>query len=266
MGVNFALLWSLIWWLRRDGSRRRSPLSRNLLRNPGDSLRPEIEDLNQDFLGLACLLVIVPLAVYSIWISQIKFGAARITSASIVWLGVVTLGAVAFLSVKLFRVLKRRRTLYLALDGEMAIGQELNELMRKGYAVYHDFPAERFNIDHVVVAPGDVFAIETKARPKPITGNAKADAEVTYNGRTLRFPGWESSDFLDQATRQATWLSRWLSSAIGEVVQVKPVLALPGWYINRTKRGPVQVMSGRDANSLVHPMAVRLSSKRHAFR
>jgi len=35
--------------------------------------------------------------------------------------------------------------------------------MLDGYHVYHDFPAERFNIDHVVVGPAGAFAIETKA-------------------------------------------------------------------------------------------------------
>jgi Nuclease-related domain len=260
MGLVVALLWTLIWWLRRSGARRRSPLARNLLRNPGDSLRPQIEDLNYDFLGLACLLVIVPLAVYSIWISQVHFGVASITGSSVTWIGVVTLGVLAFLSVRLLNVLKRRRALYLALDGEMAIGQELNQLMLKGYAVYHDFPAEHFNIDHIVVGPGGVFAVETKARPKAITGDGKGDAEVTYDSRTLRFPGWESGEFLEQATRQAIWLSRWLTSAVGETVEVKPVLALPGWFIKRVQRGPVQVINGRDADFLVRPGDAALSA------
>ena len=37
-------------------------------------------------------------------------------------------------------------------DAEVAIGQELDQLMRDGAAVFHDMPAERFNIDHVVIA------------------------------------------------------------------------------------------------------------------
>lgn len=149
--------------------------------------------------------------------------------------------------------MKRRRALFLGLDGEIAIGQELNELMQQGYAVYHDFPAERFNIDHIVIAPGGVYAVETKTRPKPLTGDGKASAEVLYDGASLRFPTWENRSFLDQATRQAEWLSRWLTSAVGESVRVEPVLALPGWYIKRVARGRVQVISGRDADHLVRP-------------
>ncbi len=259
-GLVIALLWMLIWWMRRSGARRRSPLARNLLRSPGDSLRPELEDLNSDIMGLCCLMLIMPLVVYSIWITQIHFGAATISAGNLVWLCAVIIAALGYLLLKLRRVLERRRSLYLALDGEMAVGQELNQLMRKGYAVYHDFPADRFNIDHVVVAPGGVFAVETKSRAKHTAGDAKAEAEVIYDGQTLRFPRWESREFLDQATRQATWLSQWLTSAVGEQVTAMPVLALPGWFINRVQRGPVQVISGRDANNLVRPGETILSA------
>ena len=242
-----------MWWLRKTGANRRSPLTRNLLRSAGESLRPPLEDLSLDMLGLTCLLVMFPLLVYSIWISELHFGNARLTTIALVVGVLLTLAVLGFISYRLWKLIVRRRSLHLALDGEMAIGQELNQLMLKGYAVYHDFPAERFNIDHIVVAPGGVFAVETKARPKPITGEGKADAEVIYDGTSLRFPNWESREFLEQATRQAKWLGQWLSSAVGEVVAVKPVLALPGWFIKRVGRGPVQVISGRDAGYLARP-------------
>ena len=220
LGVAALILWTLIWWLRKTGANRRSPLARNLLRSPGDSLRPEIEDLALDMLGLSCLLLIGPLVIYSVWVSELHFGTARITALTVSLQVIVTLVALAIVSVKLWNVMKRRRALYLALDGEIAIGQELNELMLKGYAVYHDFPAEHFNIDHIVVAPGGVFAVETKTRPKPLTEEGKANAEVVYDGVSLRFPTWENRSFLEQATRQARWLSQWLTSAVGEVVRL----------------------------------------------
>jgi hypothetical protein len=253
LGVAAVILWTLIWWLRKTSANRRSPLTRNLLRSAGDSLRPQLEELSLDLLGLACLLVIVPLLVYSMWISELHFGSGRLTTLSIAINVIMTLVALGVIAYRLWKVIARRRTLHLALDGEMAIGQELNQLMLKGYAVYHDFHADNFNIDHVVVAPGGVFAVETKARPKPITSDGKADAEVIYDGASLRFGNWENREFLEQATRQAKWFAQWVSSAVGEAVVVKPVLALPGWFIKRVARGPVQVISGRDAGYLVRP-------------
>jgi hypothetical protein len=33
-------------------------------------------------------------------------------------------------------------------DAELAVGQELDRLMRQGTIVFHDFPADGFNLDH----------------------------------------------------------------------------------------------------------------------
>lgn len=38
--------------------------------------------------------------------------------------------------------------------------------MTQGARVYHDFPAENFNIDHVLIDRAGVFAIETKGFTK----------------------------------------------------------------------------------------------------
>ncbi|MDP2056521.1 MAG: hypothetical protein Q8K35_02020 [Thiobacillus sp.] len=47
------------------------------------------------------------------------------------------------------------------------------------------------------------------------------------------------------------WLSKWLTSAVGESVTVKPVLALPGWFVDRKGRGDALVISGREAPSIL---------------
>jgi hypothetical protein len=254
------ILCSLVWWLRKTGANRRSPLTRNLLRSPGESIRPQLEDLALDLMGYACMLVMLPFLVYSIWLSELHFSGSQLSARSAGIMAMLTLAALAGIAARLWTIIQRRRSLQLALEGEMAIGQELNQLMLKGYAVYHDFPAEHFNIDHVVVAPAGVFAVETKARPKPISNAGKADAEVVYDGATLRFANRENKEFLEQAAQQAKWLAQWLTSAVGESVSVKPVLALPGWFIKRVARGPVQVISGRDAGYLVRADGQLLSA------
>ena len=73
--------------------------------------------------------------------------------------------AIYFLILFLFRSyyrLKKRRNLRLGYEGEIAVGQELNQLMLQGKHVYHDFPADKFNIDHIVVGRSGIFAVETK--------------------------------------------------------------------------------------------------------
>jgi hypothetical protein len=119
---------------------------------------------------------------------------------------------------------------------ELAVGRELNHLMLDGFHVYHDFREEKNNIDHIVVGHSGVFAIETKGKSKPDRGRGSSDAKVVYDGQRLIFPDNKiNTEFISQAKKQATSLSRWLSKAIGEPVIVKPVLALPGWFVERKK-------------------------------
>ncbi|HVE92485.1 MAG TPA: nuclease-related domain-containing protein, partial [Actinomycetota bacterium] len=47
--------------------------------------------------------------------------------------------------------------------GEEAVGRLLAELEPQGYRILHDIDTGRGNLDHVVVGPTGVFAIETKA-------------------------------------------------------------------------------------------------------
>jgi hypothetical protein len=162
------------------------------------------------------------------------------------WLIIACYGLViGWLTCRLYQILRRRQDLHLGFDAETAVGQELNTLMFSGFRVFHDFPAENFNIDHIAVGPAGVFAVETKGRPKPIKGRGKVDARVFSDGEVLKFPDWNETEPLEQARWQAKWLSKWLSSAVGQPVSVKPVLALPGWFVEMTKRSDVVVYSGK---------------------
>ena len=259
-----AILHGLVWWVKRSGADKRSPLTRDLLRGPGESLRPQIEDLTLDVLGWALFLFFLPLLMYSIWITEVHFMHAEMSSAVTAGLALITLVAFIAIIVHLHRMLRRRRELNLGLDGEIAIGQALDRLTSNGCRVFHDVPGEHFNIDHVVVAAGGVYAVETKTRAKPFAPGETP--EVILDGSVLRFPNWEDTAFLDQALRQAAWLSRWLASAVGEAAEVKPVLAIPGWYIKRARRGAVDVITGADAahmlsrtESLSKPMIERIA-------
>lgn len=236
---------------RRKKKGRRSPFSGSLLRSPGQSLLPQIDaltdDINSDLYGV----IMVPLMVFSLAMAQFYFGYLTPTPWNIALHGFICLAAILFVAHKLSRRLIIRNELRLGLEAEMAVGQELNHLMREGYYVYHDFPAENFNIDHVAVGAGGIFAIETKGRSKPDKGRGTYDATVTFDGNVLRFPDWKDHKFIEQARRQAEWLKRWVSSAIGEDVQVWPALALPGWYIERKGKSDVLLYNGKNPNSLV---------------
>jgi len=234
---------------QRNKKGRRSPLSGMLLRSPGQTLLTQIEEMtdeiNSDLFGL----IMVPLMIFSVAVGQLYLGLLKPNIWILVIYILATLAIMLFVARKLSRHLSQRHNLYLGLEAELAVGQELNHLMRDGYYVYHDFPAENFNIDHVAVGPGGIFAIETKGRFKPDMGRGTFDATVTSDGKVLKFPDWEDRKFLEQARRQAVWLKKWASSAIGENVEARPVLALPGWFVDQKARGDVILYNGKNPKS-----------------
>ena len=132
-------------------------------------------------------------------------------------------------------------------QGERHVGEELNALMREGFYVFHDLPFDGFNIDHVIVGPPGVYAVETKARRKMINeSNGKADYRVIFDGANLTFPHKTDNHGIEQAKRNADTLGSWLTSATGERVSVEPILTFPGWWIERTSRSRLHVVNPKE--------------------
>ncbi len=221
---------SIVFCIRYQRRRRRTPLTVQLLRSPGESLSKQIEDLTEDLDTYLTFFTLIPLLCFSSYLSMRYLGNQKVS-----WLAVLIPYAaiIVCFSVKYCSLLKKRNNLRLGLDCERAVGQELNQLMLDGYRVYHDFPAENFNIDHIVIGANGVFAVETKGRAKLVKGEVK----ITYDGQGLQFPTHYEREPFEQAKRQADWLAKWLTSAVGAEVAVKPVLVFPGWYIERKKPG-----------------------------
>lgn len=64
-------------------------------------------------------------------------------------------------------------------------------------------------------------------------------------------PGWTVKEPLEQARRQAKWLSEWLSKTMGENIPVNPVLAIPGWYIEREVTDDMFIFNGKNPQNLL---------------
>lgn len=73
----------------------------------------------------------------------------------------------------------------------------------------------------------------------------------------LKFPTWAVKEPLEQAERQAAWPAKWLGSAIGASVTALPVLALPGWFGDRTGRGAIRVFNGKELAGLLEVRGAR---------
>ena len=239
----------IVLWVRGRQTRgKKHPLNFDLLRSPGQSLKERIEELTEKITDYLLFMFIGPLALYAIVVSQYLTSTPPSPFLLILYLG-VALGLSVFFSLKIFRLLRTRTHYRLGYDCELMVGQGLHSLLAERFRVFHDFPADGFNIDHIAIGPTGVFAIETKGRAK----SSKAENrnwEVRYDGRQLAFPGWTETRPITQAVDQARWLRTWLCQATGSETPVEPVLAVPGWYIKRTGPGGPRVYNGKNPTPL----------------
>ena len=140
--------------------------------------------------------------------------------------------AIAFLAYRLSQAASRNRRLTQGLQGERAVGQFLDHLRAKGYQVFHDIPAEGFNVDHVVIGRTGVFTVETKTWSKPSRGRA----QLRFDGRHIyRENGQAITRPIEQARAQAAWLRNLLLEGTGKELRVFPIVAIPGWYIDQPR-------------------------------
>jgi hypothetical protein len=248
LAIYFLILFLLRSYYRLK--KRRSPFTQNFLRSPGYSLGLKLEYLNQEISFYFTLLIAIPLYFYSGFLSNVYFAKRQFKPEDIVLWVIIGSIFIIFFLYKTLKLFKERRNLRLGYEGEIAVGQELNQLMLEGKHVYHDFPADKFNIDHIVVGRSGIFAVETKARSKSTTNNRREDATVEYNGKMLMFPNGDDFKIIEQAERQSSWLSQWISSATGDQVAARAIVALPGWFVKRTSADGISVVNPKQFPSL----------------
>ncbi len=237
---------------RRKRKKLRKPSTDKMLRAPGQTLRRKLEGLDEQLYTWVALLMV--LAAMSGMFANQGFAQTKDILAGLMYPGVILcLAGEGYVIYKLLRLMIARQNHGLGLSGELAVGEELNKLMLDGCYVFHDFPGgDNWNIDHIVVAPGGVFAIETKARSKrPALKDDQPDHKVEYNGEILIFPdGWTAQP-LDQAERNASQLAVFIRKATGEESPVIPVVVLPGWYVTAKPNTPLKVLNPKRVRKLV---------------
>jgi len=244
--VPVILFGLLIEAVRRGEEMRqhRDPFTSEFLRPAGYSRQRKVDTLQLDLALTFGFGLALPLWFYSVWLT-LGNNTGDMSPTGWVYAGMGLASFVYFLvrTVTIYRDLGRTR---LDLDGEAASGQEFDRLMRVGARVFHDMPVNGSNIHHIVVSATGVLAVESLAHPRPERQRGTTDACVTFDGRTLRFPDHREEGSVRRAREHARWLSEWLGRALHEPVEVRPVLALPGWSVERQGLSDVTVLNPRD--------------------
>ena len=228
----------------------RPSFKKDMLRIPGGSLLRRLDNLNEQINLYLIYVIILPLIIYSALISYSYFQAAQ-PSLTVIWISsTICIALIAYLVFNLVRLLSQRKRTRLGYEGELAVGQELNQLMLLGYRVYHDFPADTFNIDHIIVGSKGVFAVETRTRSKGTARKGSQEATVAYDGRMLTFADTTDFETIEKAEQQADWLSNWLTTGTGEPIAVRAIVTLPGWVVKRTSADGIPVVNPGQFTSL----------------
>jgi hypothetical protein len=233
----------VLLWLYRvkqaHENRARQPFTEQPLRLAGESTRDKADELFGDaFAELLFILLLCPLA------GLVFLQVPSHNRAATVTLGFVAVSVIA--GIGAFRVCKKLKESWqyrLGSKGEQVVGRELDRLIAQGYQVFHDMPFVGWNIDHVVVGPEGVFAIETKAWRKPAKSK-DLKAEIVLDGDILLLPGQRiNRTAIEEAARNARSLQKWIAKVSAVQAVVVGVVALPGWSLFLKRYGDVAVFS-----------------------
>ncbi|PKH33669.1 nuclease-related domain-containing protein [Shewanella sp. ALD9] len=239
LGVMFVLL------KHRDRTVKLPVDREQLQRIPAFGLQQEIQDLQINLIAsmlMGVLVVCLPFAINSV--------QAHITVGKFPWIfAIISIIGLSYCGYKTWKNFSKLTKLRLGHTAEIATANELIGLQALGYQVFHDIQADGFNIDHLAIGKNGVFAIETKGRhkrkrdSKSTSATQGKDYQLFYKDGRLCFPSWTETKPIEQATRQATWVSQWLTKATGQQVFSSPVLVFPGWFVTNQTKPPFPIIS-----------------------
>lgn len=240
---------------RRGG---RAPVAFKLLRGPGETLRRRLTKSDEVMCGKLAVAVLAPMGILlsALWVltkfqplSEVafRFGLGLAAALFLITCGIVIRW--------LHQEIDRYRCDWLGYMGEREVAEHLMPLLASGYQVFHDVPAREksaeFNLDHVAVGSSGVAVIEVKTRRKGRARPGFKDHVVSFDGRQLIWPWGEDRRDLEQAANEAEWLRKFIVMRTGIDTKVKPILALPGWWVEAKARGAVAVVNSKSVAAAV---------------
>jgi hypothetical protein len=212
---------------KRKKNKSRAPVEGPLRRLAGQSVRDERDQLLNDHL-LEYFLVAFAFCFLAVWEWLRRWISLPFTAELLTFFAA---GMTCYCVFRIFRLRKEIRNLNQAEKGERRVSELLTQLRHKRYVAFDDLIVRDSNIDHVLVGPGGIFAIETKAYS--IFGNGCVGVD---DSGVLRLSGKPAmKDPLGQAAASARTVAKILKERMRTKFDVKPVLIFPGWTLRGAK-------------------------------
>ena len=232
----------------------KSPLKDIPLRNPGETLDRQINDLIIDKgLTYTIYMVFIGTLTFMEWLKWWQ----DIPPAPFIYSLILAITCLYYVP-KVIAVRKQLKRLRQGRDGEKAVGQYLDSIKELDARVFHDGPAENFNLDHVVISSTGIYVIETKTYSKPPSGRPT----IIFDGITVQINHKPKSDKpVIQAKAAANWLKLLLHDSTGKNYEIKPVVVFPGWFVEPTseaKNSDVWVLNPRALPTFISNSKTRM--------
>jgi hypothetical protein len=193
---------------------------------------------------------IIPVLIVGVYLVACHLAVTKAGWVEITGLAVFTLLLMLFAGLRLVRIIGARTMMRLVHESRLATRRVLDQLLKEKYSVFHDVVNDQFSIDHLVVGPKGVFAIQTHAKPLSANKQRPYDHIVTYNGRELFFPKESDHGMVENAQLNAEKLSQWLSEQTEEPIAVRAIISLPGWTVRRTSSEGMPIINPKQFASL----------------
>lgn len=202
--------------------KKKLPPLPSVRRLAGQSLREEWDRTVNDNLPF---LIFGPTMVWLVWFVQWQQAIKKQPPSPQFWLALAII-CTGMAAIAVLRMRAKARNLIRGERGELKVAEVLEELRAFGYHAYHDIVRENHNVDHVLVGPAGVFAIETKFR----SGFGQIEFR---NGEGLFVGGFpEEKDSLKQARDNAGDIGRMIKQDCGLNRWVQPLVVFVGdWKV-----------------------------------
>lgn len=138
----------------------------------------------------------------------------------------VCLFAAGFTLFRLFHIVVARRKLNFVRDATMATGHALQKLTTNQNRTFHDVSCGAGTIDNVIVGLHGIYTVSVVAK-KPGRKN-----KVRLDGETLTFAPGNDSESVAQSGQKSAQLARELGKLVGHPVNIRSVIAVPGWEVD----------------------------------
>jgi hypothetical protein len=197
----------------------------SIMREAAQRFRDELDQLSRQQSAYVATLVIF-VVVFSV---AHTFQARALFAGYPAWqlyaLLVVLAAAAALVVYRLTRIVSSWREVRFLRDANIAVGHSLQRIASNHGRVFHDVSTSAGIVDHVMVGPSGVYAINVVARRGAGKGSVKIEGDELHFSR--RHAAEPLVDIATKTTRLENDFRRLLRNA----VRVRSVIAIPGWQV-----------------------------------